>query len=145
MNQDYFTKEHFTSKFYKFFSILFFLLVFFSFLLPPVKVLAAPSYSYGDTTGTWTDNYSDNSGIPTRSKMNVNNGVLQLTNDSGEFTPPYSTSGYAFTSTIIPQYFAKYLSITYTGETPSGTSIKFQIYDEAGYLFPDSDIPNNLF
>ena len=64
------------------------------------KVKSAPVQD--DVAGTWTDGYSDNTGTSSRSNVDVNSGVLQLTNGSGGFTPPYNTSGYAITTNINP-------------------------------------------
>jgi outer membrane protein assembly factor BamB len=115
------------------------------FLLPLNNVLAAPAYD--QTAGTYTDDFTDNSGVPTRSYVNVNTtpDVLQLTNTSNQslFTTPYRSTGYVLTSEIIPTNLAKWETITFDGVTSASTTLKIQICDSGGYVFSDDDVPGN--
>ncbi len=109
----------------------------------PGPVRAAPVYD--QTNGTWTDSYSDNSGVPTRSDVDVDtsDGKLKLTNAGGGFTPPYYTSGYARTTSIIPTSVALWGNITFSAETPTGTSINIQVLDEGNTVYSDTLLSGN--
>jgi hypothetical protein len=117
------------------------------FLLFDKSVQAATAYDYA--AGTYTDNFSNNSGVPSagRSYVNVNTltGKLQLTSAASQttFTTPYAASGYAFSSEIQPTLIAKWGAITFTTTTPANTTLKVQITDDGNDLFSDSYIPGN--
>jgi len=119
------------------------LVIFFLLFTRPVKA----AQTYDQTNGTYTDNFANNIGVPTRSQMNVNTGtgVLQLTkNDgSGNFSAPFYTSGYVYTSTIIPTSVAKWGTITFSASVPPNTTLKFQIYDGDTYIFSDTFLNGN--
>ena len=67
-------------KFIKYFFLLVFAFLITFILFPTFKINAAPVYDY--TEGIYTDDFAVNTGVPTRSYVNVNTttGVLQLTN-----------------------------------------------------------------
>jgi outer membrane protein assembly factor BamB len=115
------------------------------FLLPLNNVLAAPAYN--QSAGTYTDDFTNNSGVPTRNYVNVNtvSGILQLTNATTQtsFITPYKTSGYVITSEITPTNIAEWGNITFNAVTSASTTLKIQVCDSGGYVFSDNDLPGN--
>jgi hypothetical protein len=107
-------------------------------------VLAAPTQD--DLLGMWTDTYSDSAGVSSASNVAPDSatGTLKLTNAAGGFSPPYNTTGYAITTTIIPQSVARWGVISWTGNLPEAATIKVQVLDEADYSYPDSLLPGNM-
>lgn len=106
-------------------------------------VLAAPTQD--DSLGVWTDPYSDAAGISSASNVSpdITTGALKLTNAAGGFSPPYNTTGYAITTTIIPQSVARWGVISWAGNLPEATTVKVEVLDEANYSYPDSLLPGN--
>lgn len=109
----------------------------------PTQVRAAPTYDHD--LGTWTDAYADNTGTSSRSHVNVDtsDGTLKLTNAAGGFTAPYYASGYAITTTIMPNLLAEWSLLSIDSGVPPNTSVKIQILDEKNNLYPDSLLPGN--
>ena len=129
--------------------VLFLLFIIFTFggnINLTSNTFAAPVYNH--TLGTWTDGYSDNTGLGTRSQVNVDtsDGKLKLTNSGGTYTPPYYTSGYGITTGIgevMGFTIAAWDSITLTAETPTNTTIKIQVLDGANNIYADTILPGN--
>ncbi|MGI5826449.1 MAG: PQQ-binding-like beta-propeller repeat protein [Patescibacteria group bacterium] len=113
------------------------------FFCLPYSVQAAPVTN--DDLGVYTDDFADNTGVPTRSGANVNTstGVLQLTNTSNDFSAPFRESGYVITGKIRPLRVAKWGTVNITGIFPEGTSVKLQVLDEGNTLYADTYLPSN--
>lgn len=107
------------------------LFLFLFFFFSPSFVFAAPSHDHNN--GVWIDNFADNTGLSAKSNMNVDisDGKLKLTNSSGGFAPPYNTSGYARSTSIIPLLIAQWNEATFSATIPEGTTLTIQILDEA--------------
>lgn len=118
--------------------ILTFLIVSFYF---SQSVLAAPAY--GD--GTYTDDFSDSTGISTRTRTKVDTSVgqLKLTNASGTFIAPFYATGTAVMVDIRPTSVVSWGAITLNATIPTSTSITAQILDGAGIIYPDTLLPGN--
>ena len=82
------------------------IIIVFSFILFPEKVLSAPIHDH--VAGLWTDNFTDTTGLSTSINMSTNNTHLMLTNSSDGFNPPYRNSGYIITTSIIPLSVAQW-------------------------------------
>ncbi len=105
--------------------------------------IAAPAYD--QTAGTYTDDFADASGIAATSSVARDPGSesIKLINASGTIAAPYLTSGFVRTVTIIPTSVAAWANITFSGTTNASSSIKVQVLDGSGTLFPDSLLPGN--
>lgn len=116
------------------------LIIFFSF---PGEAQAAPAHNH--ESGNWTDNFTDNTGLSAKSNMDVDtsDGKLKLTNASGGFMPPYNSSGYARSTTIIPLLVAKWDEVTFSATIPENTTLKIQILDEVNNVYADSQLSGN--
>ncbi|KKR10429.1 MAG: NHL repeat containing protein [Parcubacteria group bacterium GW2011_GWA2_39_18] len=140
---------------------LFFSVLILSLILMANKsgVFAAPAYNY--TTGIWADTFSDNTGLGSKTNIDVNSGSVQLTTNDGlgGFVAPFYTSGTA-TSTVVdpipnsqdyinPNSIAHYDNINIHATVPANTSATVQLlnYDGALSVYPaivdDSIIPGN--
>jgi len=118
--------------------------VFLAALLSLIMVqLAHSSPVQDDDNGLWTYNFSDDTGLSSNVDMDVNNSKLTLTNSSGGFDPPYETSGYAITTSIMPVSVAEWGNITFNATVPANTSIRIQVLDEGDVLYPDSRLTGN--
>ncbi len=97
--------------------------------------------------GLYADDFSDNTGVPTRSYVNVNTaqGVLQLTNTASQtsFTPPYRTSGNARTTALRPLLVAQWGTLSVDATIPQGTTLKVQVMDRNSKLWPDYILAGN--
>lgn len=127
----------------KLLAIILFLVFSSSFVLPNIS-FAAPVKN--DVSGIYTDDFANNTGFPTRSYVNVNAGVLQLTNTSNQssFATPYRTSGTATSAQIVPLSLALLGSITFDVTIPENTTFKIQLCDIGGNAIPDSVLPGNV-
>ena len=98
-----------------------------------------------NSTGSYTDDFSDSSGITLKSNADVDAtaGMLKLTNSGGTFTAPFNASGTATLSDINPLSVAKWGTLSIVANTPTGTSIKVQVYDDSDTLYADSYLPGN--
>jgi outer membrane protein assembly factor BamB len=124
------------------FPLLIFVLIF---NLAPSVVRATTAYD--SINGIYTDDFANNSGVPTRSYINVNTatGALQLTNASNQssFATPYKDNGYAITGSIAPVLLAKWGTISLDANIPEGTTLKIQVMDDSNTLFSDTNLPGN--
>ena len=105
---------------------------------------ASASQVYDNNTGTYTDDFSDNVGIPTRTKVNVNSGIIQLQNATNTtFNTPYSATGEVLTSAVIPTSVAKWGTVTVNANVPASTTVRMQVYgSDMAYL--ETVLPGNL-
>ncbi|MEK7120025.1 MAG: PQQ-binding-like beta-propeller repeat protein, partial [Patescibacteria group bacterium] len=119
-------------------------------------IFAAP-VSNG-TTGMWSDTFSDNTGLGSKTFIDVSGGSLQLTNAGGGFVAPFQTEGSA-TSTDInpilpetdyinPNSIAKYNNLNINATVPANTTATVQLnafnfYAQTNYIVADSIIPGN--
>lgn len=110
--------------------------------------MASAAYVLDSDAGTYTDDFANNSGVPTRSYVNVNTitGVLQLTNVSNQsaFTTPYAASGNVITGIIKPVLIAEWGVLNVTADIPAGTTLRAQIMDDANNPFTDEIISGNF-
>ena len=109
---------------------------------------ASASQVYDNNTGTYTDDFSDNVGIPTRTKVNVNSGIIQLQNATNTtFNTPYSATGEVLTSAVIPTSVAKWGTVTVNANVPASTTVRMQVYinDQDGGVkaYPDTLLSGN--
>jgi hypothetical protein len=111
------------------------------FVFTTVSVFAAPVQD--NIAGTWTDTFGDATGITSQTNTGVTSEALQLTNASSGFTPPFSTIGTASTVIVMPLLVSQWGVFTVASTTPAGTSIKVQVMDESGTLYPDSLLSGN--
>lgn len=122
-----------------------FLLISFTFCSIFNSLKAAQIYD--QTLGSYTEDFSDVSGISLKSNTNINSGVLQLTNATNtSFNAPYANSGYALSSVIKPISVAKWGNVIINANIPINTTIKMQVWvnpDGAELAFPDSALPGN--
>ncbi len=132
-------------------SISFFILLFLfwqtcvaGFFLFSVKPASATVVT-NDTTGNYTDDFADGTGLSSTSNaaVDVASGTVKLTNGSSGFTAPFNTSGYVIINKIVPVSVAKWGTVTITPTTPTGTTAGVQVIDEEGTLFSDSLVPGN--
>jgi outer membrane protein assembly factor BamB len=108
------------------------------------------TYSAGvldNASGTYTDDFANNSSVPTRSYVNVNTaeGVLQLTSASSQttFTTPYRTEGSAITSTIKPNLLAQWDTLTVNATIPENTTLKVQLLTDYNSVWQNEILPGN--
>jgi hypothetical protein len=112
-------------------------------LIFSVSVLAAPEYDY--TAGSWTDDYSDATGLSsnTSAGVDVSAGALKLQNAGGTYTAPFLTSGNVITTTIQPQLVATWGTIILDATIPTDTSITIQVLDEENNTFSNTLLSGN--
>jgi len=115
--------------------------VFVLFLVYVYTVKAAPVFDY--VNGTYTDDFSDATGIASSSNAGVNAGAVQLKNAGGTYTPPYVASGYVITQSIIPTSLSRWGTFSYVGDVPANTSVKLQVVDEGNTLVADYKLAGN--
>jgi hypothetical protein len=96
-----------------------------------------------DNNAIYTDNFSDNTGLVTRSGTGASQGKLQLLNSSNGTSTPLVLTGYAITNNVEPLLLAKWGMLTFNAATSATTSIKIQVMDERSILYPDSLLPGN--
>lgn len=129
--------------------LIFFLILAFVSQFFVYTTLAAPAYDY--VNGVYTDDFANNTGMPTRSYVNVNTdtGKLQLTHDDSQttFSTPYATSGYAYSAVVLPTSVAEWGVITFNASIPANTTLKIQVYDYYDTtwtaLYEEEDLPGN--
>jgi hypothetical protein len=133
---------------YKYINILFlFAISSFTlfFLYPEFTTNAAKVLD--NSAGTYTDDFGDNTGVPTRSYVNVNTaiGKLQLTSAASQttFTAPYAASGNAITSVIKPLLIAKWDKLIIDATVPEGTTLKVQILSDNNTIWNNEYLPGN--
>jgi hypothetical protein len=126
----------------KYFVSLFFVYVLL-FLILPSRVAA--TVTMDDPNAIYTDDFASNAGVPTKSYVNTNAGVLQLTSAASQstFTTPYAASGNAMTAAIRPLPLAKWGTLTINATIPTDTTLKTQFLDDSNKLFSDTYIPGN--
>jgi hypothetical protein len=117
-------------------------MLFFVFLLAvsalfTKSVQAAPVYN--NISGTYTDNLSDSTGFGSLSNISIASNTLKLASSTGS----YATSGIAITNPIAPPLIAKWGIVTASATLPAGTSLKIQVLDGSGNVYPDSILPGN--
>ncbi|HTW96566.1 MAG TPA: PQQ-binding-like beta-propeller repeat protein [Candidatus Methylomirabilis sp.] len=110
-------------------------------IFPLKQIHAAPVTD--NTNGVYTDDFSDNTGLETRSGTGVYHGKLQLLNASNGTSTPYVSTGYAITNSIWPQLLAKWGTLTFDVVSGSSTSYMIQVVDGNSELFPDTYLPGN--
>ncbi len=122
--------------------IIFLTVILTSALYSPNLISAA---SYDQDFGTWTEVYENGTDVSSNSSvaLDASDGTLKLINSSGDFGPPYATSGYVITTTIMPTSVAQWDNITFDSTLPSNTNVTFQVMDEEGNDYPDSYLSGN--
>jgi hypothetical protein len=123
-------------------TFLFIFGLFFVFSLLSSKPASATVVT-DNVNGVYTDNFSDNTGLSSRSGIGVSQGKLQLLNASNGTTTPYVLTGNAFVS-IWPQLIAKWGTLTFDAVTSATTSINIQVVDSTYEPFSDSQLPGNI-
>ncbi|MBM3200005.1 hypothetical protein FJZ53_03625 [Candidatus Woesearchaeota archaeon] len=115
-------------------------LVFFFYFLNPV--IAA---SYDQDLGTWTEVYENGTDVSSNSSvaLDASDGTLKLINSSGDFGPPYATSGYLITTTIMPTSVAQWSNITFDSYLPDGTNATIQVLDEYNHAYSNTYLSGN--
>ena len=116
------------------------------------------AYLQDNASGTYADDFADNSGLSnyqgyagtsptmpasTYAKVDITSGTLKLTNSGGTFEPPYSSTGYVYTKTIMPSSVSKWGTFTFVSNLPAGTSVKIQVTDDYNGLFTEEQLPGN--
>lgn len=146
----YMKKLCFMAKKKTFLSIFFNSLIFFIFSLISLLLLANYIYAapvMNNVDGVYTDDFTNNAGVPTRSYVNVNTSTsqLQLTNTTSQtsFVVPYRTSGNAITSVIKPLIIAGWDKLTINATIPENTTLKVQILSDYNSVWQDEIVPGN--
>lgn len=97
--------------------------------------------------GTYSDDFSDATGISSTSQAGVNTGTgkvqLKKNDGSGAYASPYYTSGYVITDTIIPTSIVSWGEITFSATVPDNTSVNIQLLDELNTLFSNNVLTGN--
>ena len=116
-------------------------------------IFAAPAYNY--TTGMWSDTFSDNTGLATKTNVNTNSGSIQLTTNDGlgGFVAPFYTSGTAtsivinpipaFQDYINPNSIAHYDNLNIHATLPAGTAAMVQLLNGNGVIASDFFLSGN--
>jgi hypothetical protein len=89
---------------------------------------------------TWNDTFNNSSLIATSSDVVVTGGEVRL---AGE---PYATEGFVRSVAIEPSILAGWNEVMWTDATPTGTDVRYRIYDATGggsVLVPDGVLPGN--
>jgi hypothetical protein len=125
-------------------------LLFVLLLLVPTPLSQNSIYSapvMNNLDGIYTDDFTDNSGVPTRSYVNVNTATsqLQLTNTSSQtsFVTPYRESGNAISSVIKPLLLAQWDKLTINATIPVGTNLRVQVLSDYNSLWQNEIVPGN--
>jgi len=90
---------------------------------------------------TWNDLFNNASNILTMASTTVTSGEVRISGSPGSYQGPGTLQSVTFTPTSTP--LAYWRTFTAATTTPSGTSIRFRFYDDAGNLIPDSALPGN--
>jgi outer membrane protein assembly factor BamB len=98
-----------------------------------------------NTTGIYSDDFTDASGIAgsANAGVNVADGMVELQNAGGTYAAPYSASGTVTLTLLRPAQVAKWGTLSIVANTPPGTSIKVQAMDDGGNLWRDEYLPGN--
>lgn len=105
-----------------------------TFAIDLLSTLALATFS-PIATSTFSDAFADASKLAMMASTTVMGGALTLL--SGE------TEGSARSTATAPAYLARWGEAMATTTIPAGTAIALHIYDGAGGLIPDADLPGN--
>jgi type II secretory pathway pseudopilin PulG len=91
------------------------------------------------TTGTFEDLLDDASNIASATNTQVIAGELTLSGAPGSF----ASDGEVRFAAVDPGSIASWGSAQFSARVPSGTSALVHVFDSAGALIPDADLPGN--
>ena len=126
---------------FKYFRLIVLVLFFNIFFVQKINA----AYLLDDTNAIYTDDFANNSGIPSRSYLNISGGFLQLTSAASQstFTTPLAVGGSAITGVIKPVQIAKWGILSIAATIPANTTLKVQILDDGNTPWQDSYLPGN--
>lgn len=87
---------------------------------------------------SWTDSFADESYIASSSQVVVDAGEVQLA-----FEDVYASPGNLFSSAISDPYLSRWKEFSWNDTQPSGTAIRYSVYDSSYALLPDEVLPGN--
>ncbi|MFH1331903.1 MAG: PQQ-binding-like beta-propeller repeat protein [archaeon] len=121
-----------------------FFLVILAFIL--ASAVAFASLSCDQDLGFCFENYDNSSGFSSNAAVDVDSSdfTLKLTNSSGGFGPPYSTTGYVITTTIMPTSVAQWDNITFDADLPEGTNVTIQMLDSDDHVYTNVYLSGNV-
>ena len=123
-----------------------FLVVFLALIISTVLFTrsALTTVTYNQAVGTYTDDFSDETGLYSKTNAGIDaDGKLKLKNSGGGFAAPYELYGAVTTTAIIPTSVVQWGTITINAETPTGTAVRVQVLDDARAPYSDSLLPGN--
>lgn len=105
-----------------------------TFAIDTLGSLALTTLAPAKTT-SFSDTFTDDSGLSTKTNVDASLGSLTLTGGA--------TSGEAIANEFAPTSLDHWVSATAAVTTPPGTAALLHIYDSAGALVPDSSLAGN--
>lgn len=86
----------------------------------------------------WSDALDSTDNVSATSSVDITGGSAQLAG-----VAPYTSPGSIRSTTIQPADLVSWDSFTWTESKPSGTDIRYRVYDALNNLIPDGDLPGN--
>jgi outer membrane protein assembly factor BamB len=105
--------------------------------------VASAAIVFDETTGLYTDDFTDGSGIANFTNTEINTGAVELVNTGTELAPAYGASGTVTLQLLRPVLLAAWGTLSIMATTPAGTSIKVQALDDHGTAYKNIYLSGN--